>query len=122
MSTLLVPNRFCCIAALKRADIKEKKKNNKPPRIRFISEGKAAKPIYLSKIINLYSRHNSPDSLGILEVHDNLIRQKSLKPCGLHTQSNKARDTVPDSEFLKGFFTHRVSWWASWGVRQSPMD
>ena len=71
-------------------------KNIQTPSIRFISEG---------KIIHLYAGHYSPDSPGIWEMHDNLIRQRRLQSCALHTQSNKARDSVPDFETFKSSFT-----------------
>lgn len=50
------------------------KKKIQTPRIRFISEGKAAKPFYLSKMINVYAECYSPESSGILEIYNNLIR------------------------------------------------
>lgn len=52
MSTLLALNHFGWVTVLKSADIKEKKKL---PRIRLISEDKAAKPFSLSRTVNLHS-------------------------------------------------------------------
>lgn len=49
-------------------------KKMQTPRIRFISEGKAAKSFYLSKIINVYAECYSQESSGILVIHNNLIR------------------------------------------------
>lgn len=54
MSTLLALNHFGWVTVLKSADIKEKKKK-KLPRIRLISEDKAAKPFSLSRTVNLHS-------------------------------------------------------------------
>ena len=62
---------------------------------------KAAKSFSLSRIVHLYSEYYSPDSSGSLKINDNLIRQRSLQSCALHTHSNKARVSIPDSVSLK---------------------
>ena len=36
-----------------------------------------------------------------MKINDNLIRQRSLQSCALHTHSNKARVSIPDSVSLK---------------------
>lgn len=105
MSTLLAPNHFRHVKVYTSADVKEKEKKRKTPRIRFISEGKTAKSFYLGKMINVYSAQVLQVFWGIHD--DTSLVKKAHSPVHSALKATK-QDSVPDSESLKDCSNHLV--------------